>query len=180
MRRLAAWVALTVSLLGPAGGAPAADLRTERLAALGKLWAAAKYFHPALARPEIDWDQALLTALPHAASARSREEYADAVSAMLAALQDPATRVAQPKPAPDASHRPRAELNSDGVLVITLRSFPASSGDGEFLAELRRAAGQIPSARGVVFDLREQSACLDWDPSAAARWFIAAGLNQRL
>lgn len=180
MRRPAAWVALAVSLLGPAGAAPAADLRTERLAALGKLWAAAKYFHPALARPEIDWDQALLTALPRAASARSPEEYADAVSAMLAALQDPATRVAQPKPGPASSHRLRAELNSDEILVITLRSFPASYSDGEFLAELRRAAGQIPSARGVVFDLREQPACLDWDPSAAARWFIAAGFNQRL
>lgn len=180
MRRLAVLAAVAVSLLGFASAARQSDPRTERLAALGKLWAAAKYFHPALALPGIDWDQALLSALPLAAAARSDEEYAGAVSAMLAALQDPATRVARPKPAPASSARPRAEWSSDGILVLTLRSFPASTGDGEFLAELRRGAGQIPGARGILLDLREQPGCLDWDPSAAARWFIAAGLNQRL
>ena len=31
-------------------------VRIERLAALGKLWAAVKYFHPWLAYQDIDWD----------------------------------------------------------------------------------------------------------------------------
>ena len=33
-----------------------AEYLTERLAGLGRLWGAAKFFHPFLAYKEIDWD----------------------------------------------------------------------------------------------------------------------------
>ena len=38
--------------------------QTERLAALGKLWGAVKFFHPFLAYRDIDWDGALVKAIP--------------------------------------------------------------------------------------------------------------------
>src|SRR5215207_1796933 len=66
--------------------------RVERLAALGKVWAAAKFFHPYLAYRDIDWDAAAVAAIPKAGAARDAGEYAAAVQTMLDALGDPATR----------------------------------------------------------------------------------------
>jgi hypothetical protein len=68
--------------------------RIERLVSLGKLWGAVKYFHPYLAyRDDIDWDAALVSAIPQVNAANNAGEYAAAVQSMLRALGDPATRV---------------------------------------------------------------------------------------
>src|SRR5512138_2046259 len=94
--RSAAAVALALSLVGPqhASAQTAGDsLRVARLAALGRLWGAVKYFHPALVSRPIDWDAALVAAIPRVRAARSSVEYAAAVDSMLAVLGDPATRV---------------------------------------------------------------------------------------
>ncbi len=37
---------------------------TKRLSALGKVWGLLKYYHPEVAKGDIDWDQALITAIP--------------------------------------------------------------------------------------------------------------------
>ena len=60
---------------------PGADerLRFQRLATLGKIWATIDHFHPFLAYRDIDWDAALLRAVPHATAARSGFEFAAAV-----------------------------------------------------------------------------------------------------
>lgn len=63
-----------------------------RLDALGRLWGKAKLFHPHLATRNIDWDAALITALPGVRSARTVDEYRVAIDAMLAALDDADTR----------------------------------------------------------------------------------------
>src|SRR2546423_7712659 len=74
--------------------APTAEARrVERLVALCKLWGAIKYFHPYLADRDVDWDAALVAALQKTDAARSADDYANAVEAMIAALNDPATRV---------------------------------------------------------------------------------------
>jgi C-terminal processing protease CtpA/Prc len=80
--------------------------RTDRLTGLFRLWGAIKFFHPWLAYKAVDWDAALLAAIPHAENAATRERYAAAVSGMLAALDDPATRLL-----PDAAAAPAAERN---------------------------------------------------------------------
>jgi hypothetical protein len=68
--------------------------RIDRLLALCKLWGTVKYFHPYLAyRDDIDWDKALIDAIPKIDAAQSAAEYADAVQSMLDALRDPTTRV---------------------------------------------------------------------------------------
>ncbi len=54
---------------------PDVEYQTERLAALGRLWGAVKFFHPFLAYKEIDWDAALVKAIPSVKAARTPSEY---------------------------------------------------------------------------------------------------------
>jgi C-terminal processing protease CtpA/Prc len=84
--------------------------RVERLVALCKLWGAVKYFHPYLADRDIDWDAALVAALPKIDAARTTEEFAAAVESLTAVLEDPATRVLRPA----ATTQQSASANGDG------------------------------------------------------------------
>ena len=46
--------------------------RIDRLVGVARLWAAVKYFHPYLAyRSDIDWDAALIKAIPLVTAART-------------------------------------------------------------------------------------------------------------
>ncbi len=72
---------------------PAVPAEIDRLIAVAKVWATVKYFHPYLADRPIDWDKALLDALPRIRSARDAAEYKTAMDAMLSVLGDPLTRV---------------------------------------------------------------------------------------
>ncbi len=56
----------------PERTAQPSEYQTERLAALGKLWGAVKFFHPFLAYKDIDWDGALVKAIPRVKAARTR------------------------------------------------------------------------------------------------------------
>lgn len=75
---------------------PAAE--QDRLVATCKLWTTVKYFHPYLAYRNIDWDQALVEALPKIRSANNRSDYAAALRSLLDALHDPESYIA-PGPA---------------------------------------------------------------------------------
>jgi C-terminal processing protease CtpA/Prc len=162
--------ALGLGLLAPAGQAPPEAARTERLAALGRLWASVKYFHPFLAYKDIDWDAALLAALPKAAAARNAAEYTQAVESMLNALGDPVTGVL--RPAAPAAKIPAALQARDGVLIVTIRPETASS--------LRAAGAAIAEAKAVVFDLRRHEAWAGRESGSVGLLFISAGLNSRL
>ncbi len=67
--------------------------RVERIGGLIRAWGAIEFFHPYVAHMPVDWDAALLAAIPMVESARSAAEYADAVESMLKRLNDPVTRV---------------------------------------------------------------------------------------
>src|SRR5271165_6406444 len=69
------------------------DPGTARLAATAKLWVTVKYFHPYMAYQDIDWDKALVEALPKILDAKSPDEYAVATQQMLDALHDPETHM---------------------------------------------------------------------------------------
>src|SRR5438128_2458434 len=69
----------------------APDSLTERLAGLGRLWGAVKFFHPYLAYKDIDWDSALVKAIPLVRAARTPTEYQAAINSMLEVLSDPQT-----------------------------------------------------------------------------------------
>jgi C-terminal processing protease CtpA/Prc len=76
-------------LLSQAALAQSTASEQDRLIATARLWATVKYFHPYLAYRDIDWDKALVDALPQIRAAASAAEYAKALSAMLDALHDP-------------------------------------------------------------------------------------------
>src|SRR5437870_4137151 len=61
----------------PAAAKPASAV--ERLTHLARLWGAVRYLHPWLAYKEIDWDAALVQAIPRVRAARTAEQYAAAV-----------------------------------------------------------------------------------------------------
>ncbi len=149
----------------------------ERLAGLGRLWAAVKYFHPWLAWRELDWDRALLSAIPKVMRAQSPPEYAAALEAMLDELGDPATRVVRRVAPTGAGELMR--VTADGILIVTPHP-SALSRAAEGAARLAQAAAAIAQARAVVFDLRNHGDWLDREPAALGLAFQAAGLNHAL
>jgi hypothetical protein len=66
-------------------------MNIDRLAQVCKLWGRIKYLHPYLAYRDIDWDAALVNALPKSMASSDAASYTKAVGEMLEALRDPAT-----------------------------------------------------------------------------------------
>jgi C-terminal processing protease CtpA/Prc len=78
-------------LLCRAAFAQSSASEQDRLIATARLWATVEYFHPYLAYRDIDWDKALVDALPAIRAAANAADYAKALSGMLDALHDPVT-----------------------------------------------------------------------------------------
>lgn len=138
--------------------APPPQTSIERLARVAKLWGKVRYLHPYLAyREDLDWDAALVAALPKIREAKTTEEYRAAVSGLLASLGDPATRVAATPKVPDAKP-PAGELFRDlegGALAIDLGPRIAAGGAMEVYHQLGREGKRLAAAREVVIDLRK-------------------------
>ena len=146
----------------PPTNRPPEDARVERLAGLARVWGAVKYFHPYLAYRDVDWDKALVEAIPKVRAAQSRQEYEAALDSMLAVLGDKNTRV---RPARGATkgggENPRGEVKEpiaveDGVLTIDALAVAraiamANTRMPEFMA---RTSQNLPSAKAVLIDLR--------------------------
>ena len=118
-------LATGVLLAAPLHGQEVADsVRVPRLAAVGRLYSAVRLFHPYLGYKGIDWDAAVAHALPAIGQAETREEYRVAVEALLAVLDDPATRVVdltvQQHQAASARDSLSASWLADSVLLIRL------------------------------------------------------------
>ena len=151
------------------------SVRIARLASLGRLWGAVKYFHPALVSRPVDWDSALVAAIPRVRAATSRAEFVAAVDTMLAALGDPLTHVVHPA-APEArlasAKKTRFDWQADSTLVVTLgdpSDYPA------LLAELQRGQADIERSRRIVFDLRAGGSNVE--SGSFGYLFSVAGLN---
>jgi C-terminal processing protease CtpA/Prc len=156
-RALGALVLLICAGFSPARGAT----DVERLTHLAKLWGTVRYLHPYLAYKEIDWDAALIQAIPKVRSAATPEQYAAAVQTMLAALGDPVTRVESPekpeapKPATAAGDPPAPLRWLDGTtLAIDLRPYAGYSGFRTLFRQLDGMEKEIGKAPTVVLDLR--------------------------
>jgi Peptidase family S41 len=109
----------------PSFAAEAASPGLDRLAQVGRLWGTVRYLHPYLLDRDIDWDAALVAALPRVEAARSQEEYAAAVQGMLDALGDPVTRVLPPDTKPRPTPAPT-------VMLIDERAISQSEHTGLF------------------------------------------------
>ncbi len=140
---------LALALLQPAlrAGAPTAS-DTDRLIATGKLWTTAKYFHPYLAYRDIDWDKALVEALPKIRAATNTADYVRALRSMLDALHDPATyAIADAAVTPSASLH--LEKRPDGTLVVSQSASNQPVPDA--IQQLTQALSPVSNE---VFDLR--------------------------
>lgn len=140
---------------------PREEASLENLAALGRVWGSARYFHPWLVSRELDWDAALVEALPQAAAARTPEALSEAVQGMLGRLGDPVTRVVE-EAAPPAPEAPSPEAAGaltrqvGDVLVVDLRR--SFGGLQELYPAMMGLGSELAKARRVLVDLRARSA----------------------
>jgi C-terminal processing protease CtpA/Prc len=175
---------LSCVLLAGAQQPGSESTRIDRLVGLAKLWAAVKFFHPYLAyRDNIDWDAALIKAIPKVDAARTPAEYSAAVESMLYELDDPVTHVlAAPSSAAgvnlssSAERQPTFRRNPDGVLVVAMTNysdFQDFYGTREKLEALKK---ELPAATAVIFDLRPARPPSETDQGMASYGISASGL----
>jgi hypothetical protein len=132
-------------------------VRIERLVGLCRLWGVIKYFHPYLAYRDLDWDAALVAAIPKVNSAKDSKEYAAAVQSMLSVLNDPATQVVAQTPsrlASSDSAQPIYELNADGLLLVHIDNHTRFIESPNTWRQLNNIVKEIPKARAILVDLR--------------------------
>ncbi|MCP3058975.1 S41 family peptidase [Myxococcus sp. K38C18041901] len=151
-----------LTVLFGAGGVTGAETRgpgtrvepaLENAAVLGRVWGEVKYAHPALAMDAVDWDAALLDALPGALAASTPDALAATVGDMLRALEDPLTRVVRDESvvATSTGAGPLSRWVDD-VLVLDLdRRF--ANVDALYPA-MSALEPELARARRVVIDLR--------------------------
>ncbi len=132
----------------------------ERLAHVGKLWGTVRYLHPWVAYKDVDWDAALVAAIPRVRESKTPEEYRAAVQGMLDALGDPATRVADPPTPSEAPEPPPAEKApltrtlDGGVLVIDLAKYVKTGSQRDFRVAAAALPEEVGKASAVIVDLR--------------------------
>jgi C-terminal processing protease CtpA/Prc len=169
--------------IGPGQQIAGESTRIDRLVAVAKLWAAVKYFHPYLAyRDSLDWDGALVRAIPKVDAARDGAEYSAAVGSMLNELGDPATHVlnslppAQANSSSLADRQPTFRRNADGVLVVAMTNYSDFQDFVGATQKLEALKKELPTARAVVFDLRPDAAPSDSDQGFASYAISQSGL----
>lgn len=138
--------------------------RIERLVGLCRIWGAAKFFHPYLAYRDIDWDAALVSAIPLVDAAEGTDDYADAIAHLLTPLEDRGTRVLSSEEADevlgdemfhtDVFGGEPALLWRDKTAVMAAAQLTGLAG-GPALAETVEAwLTEMETADSVIFDLR--------------------------
>ena len=125
--------------------------RTKRLVQVARLWGMIKYLHPYLAYKDIDWDAALVVALPKIRQAQSVDDYRAAVSEMLKALGDPLTSIATDS-GPDRKAAYKKE--SDGLIVVDLSQQLDAAPRRELFQDVQSLEKHLALATAVVVDLR--------------------------
>ncbi|WNG35710.1 peptidase S41 [Archangium violaceum] len=135
--------------------------REERLDRLARLWGQVRYRHPYLAYKDIDWDAALVAAIPRVEEAKDKAAYATAVQDMLDVLRDPATRILRPdeqqesaQKAPAAPVRELRSWEAKDVLVLDLRAVKTPANLSTLRNKPEELSPDISKAKAVIVDLR--------------------------
>jgi C-terminal processing protease CtpA/Prc len=150
---------LCLALLSPAAAAPAPAPHIERIAQVGRLWGFVRYLHPYLAYREIDWDAALVKALPRVRDAKTSAEYAAAVQSMLDVLGDPVTRVlpqeteAAPRP-PETGKAPEVLRTLDGGVVLLDLAAANRLKVDDLYSRTKEISKALTEAPAVIINLR--------------------------
>jgi C-terminal processing protease CtpA/Prc len=154
------WLACLAPIASAAPAPAPAPTSIERIAQVGRLWGTVRYLHPWLAYRDIDWDAALIAALPRVRQAKSRQEYADAVRSMLAALGDPATQLEDSPAAPETpaaqppaggKRPPLVRPLEEGIVLLDI------AGALRFSPYVRPTPADfdaLSAAKAVILDLR--------------------------
>jgi len=155
---LAAVLALLLSAAPNEQSAPGLTvLEVQRLVNLGRLWSTVKTFHPALFTTDIDWDAALIEAVPRVRSAQEKEQYAAVVVVMRARRGGPGgTHLVTEPEKPSTPVPPSAEpvrWAEGKVLVLAMAHVPYSKQRDV----QKQAEALLPQARGVVVDVRDDN-----------------------
>jgi C-terminal processing protease CtpA/Prc len=125
-----------------------------RLATLARVWAAVKYLHPGVAQKPIDWDGAVVRAIPAVRAATTDEAFARAVGSMLGELGDPVTRVVQNTPASPSSAEVTLVRWEGDTLVISAGPYAEAKSGMALWPELARLSKEIAKAKQVLIDIR--------------------------
>lgn len=162
MRKVAQRLACVLLCVAAPGYAASVDFRTDSLATLCTVWSEVKLNNPRLMLREVDWDGALVRAIPRVREAQTNDQRAHAIGTMLAELSDPVTRVSRrvsrhngPRPA-----APVPLLRWDGdVLIVSIGPYLEQiSDEGILYAVPQQIAAELPKATAVIFDFRTEKA----------------------
>jgi C-terminal processing protease CtpA/Prc len=158
MVRRVALASLVLGLLwvGVSSAQPAFTDKNARLIELAQVWAKVKVFHPYLGYKDLDWDAALVAAIPKVEAATTPAAYRAAVQDMLGKLGDPVTRMID-TPAPLTLPAAPALLTwlTPDIAQISLQAYfeqngPLLHGNVKLIADTAKA-------KVIVFDLRNAS-----------------------
>ena len=148
-----------LSILCQSAWAQKEDARVARLVGLAKVWGTVKYFHPYLAYRDIDWDKALVEAIPKVNAAKTSGDYQAAVNQMLSVLNDKSTRAESETSTQTTTPKAtEAKLvrTENGVLIIeATRIAQAAANDITALNGFATSINQaIINSSGVIIDAR--------------------------
>jgi C-terminal processing protease CtpA/Prc len=110
----------------------------DRLKAITRLWSDIKWFHPRVSRGEVNWDQALVSALPSLMCSADAETLKTALEHLIAPLRDPILGVTP------SDELPFVQLASEEPMLLWARP-------GTALLRLNRNAARS----NVPFDIAE-------------------------
>lgn len=137
--------------------APSQDAqRIERLTNAGKLWGQVKVLHPWLSTRGIDWDQAILSALPMIREARTQMDYRAAMESLLQPLKDPASKITGGRQAPWVARpekQPVVEWLPGKTLLLHLQDYD-SQYELQSSPVMDEVTSAVKTAKAIVFDLR--------------------------
>ena len=156
-------IVLALLVLPVAAQAAVVDPHVARLAAVARVWGAVRFLDPWIYTHDVDWDAALVQALPKLRSAGNEDELAAAVAAMLKPLGDAATTVKEnPPDAPPSPPATNATATvwswpEPGVLAIDARGSSV-----QLRRQLDAIKQQLAKAKAVVFDLRGSGSYDNW------------------
>ena len=182
-------VLLTLVLVASSAAAEPVPDQSERLLGTARLWAKVKFFHPYLAYKDIDFDAALVRAIPKVEAATTVAAYRAALAEMLAVLGDPVTRIGDAAAPPAVKPGALLVMPAPGVLQVDMAAFVAGGFDSRVFRQ--RGADVVRSAataRVLVIDLRTGEpawittaalAYLDGALPAITRWPVQRVLEHR-
>src|SRR5258708_22054018 len=132
---------------------------TDALVKLCDVWSTVKFHDPQLMLRQVDWDGALVRAIPKAREAQTTEQLAGVIGSMLGELSDPASRVYRQNTPRTASEKvPLFRWDGD-ALIVNIGPYTESVSDEALLFSVSaKVAAELAKAKSVVFDLRTRAA----------------------